>query len=320
LGLGKIIVYNLGGCCATCTFAWLANGLLAFLGFIHTLVRDWGLAIMVLVAIVRTILHPLTKGSQVNMMKLSKQMGALQPELDKLKVKYKDNPTKLNQEMMALYRERGVNPASMGLGCLPMFLQMPIWVALYAMLYFAIELRHEPAFWGVFQSISGGQWPFLADLSSADHFLPLPASWHFRVPLFGQTLTSVNILPILMGIVFFVQQKYMTPPNPNMSPEMRQQQTMMKWMTVILFPLMLFWAPSGLTLYILTSTTVGIIESKRVRKHVKELEESGKLHEVKPRKSGGLMERLMRAAESRQKAIEEQSKMQQRSGKKKNRP
>ena len=320
LGLGQLIVYNLGGCCAVCTFAWLANGLFAFMRFIEGWVLDWGVAIMILVAVVRTILHPLTKGSQVNMMKLSKQMQSLQPELEKLKTKYKDNPTKLNQEMMALYREKGVNPASMGLGCLPMFLQMPIWIALYAMLYFAIELRHEPAFWGLFQKISGGNWPFLADLSSEDRFIPLPASWHLQVPLVGQQLTAINILPILMGVVFFIQQKYMTPANPNMSPEMKQQQAMMKWMTVILFPLMLFWAPSGLTLYILTSTAVGIVESKRVRRHIEDLEKSGKLHEKKPRKPGGLMDRLMKAAEARQKMMEEQMKMQQRSGKKKNRP
>jgi YidC/Oxa1 family membrane protein insertase len=271
------------------------------------------------VAIVRAILHPLTKGAQVNMMKLSKQMQTLQPELEKLKAKYKDNTTKLNQEMMALYREKGVNPASMGLGCLPMFLQMPIWIALYAMLYFAIELRHESAFWGFFQWISGGHWPFLADLSSEDRFIPLPAAMQVTIPLIGQKLTAINILPILMGVVFYIQQKYMAAPSPNMSPEMKQQQAMMKWMMVILFPLMLFWAPSGLTLYILTSTAVGIVESKRVRAHIKELEDSGRLHEKKQRKPGGFMDRLMKAAEARQKMIEDQAKAQQRSGKKKNR-
>jgi YidC/Oxa1 family membrane protein insertase len=317
IGLSQMIVYNLGGCCAVCTFAWLANGLLAFLSFCHWLVRDWGVAIILLVALVRTVLHPLTKSSQVNMMKLSKQMAALQPEMEKIKAKYPDNAQKQSQEIWALQKEKGINPASMGLGCLPMFLQMPIWIALYAMLYFAIELRHQPALWGVFQWISGGHWQFLADLSSQDRFIPLPPSMHFGVPWIGQTLDAINILPILMGVVFYIQQKYMTPPNPNMSPEMRQQQVMMKWMTVILFPVMLFWAPSGLTLYILTSTFVGIVESKRVRQHVKELEESGRLHEKKPPKPGGWRDRFGKMLEARRKLMEEQLRLQQEAARKK---
>ena len=319
LGLSQTIVYNLGGCCAQCTFEWLANGLFAFLGFFHGLLADWGIAIVLLVAVVRAVLHPLTKGSQVNMMKLSKQMQTLQPELEKLKKKYGSDKGKLQQETMALYREKNINPLSMGMGCLPMLLQMPIWIALYAMLYFAIELRHEPAFWGVFQRISGGSWGFLADLSGPDNFIPVPEAMRFTVPFTSRQLDAINILPILMGIVFFIQQKYMTPPNPNMTPEQRQTQAMTKWMMVILFPLMLFFAPSGLTLYILTSTAVGIVESKRVRRHVKELEERGELHTKKPAKAGGFMERLMNAARERQAMLEEKQKMDLRTGKKRNR-
>lgn len=311
LGLGHAIVYNLGGCCAPCTFSWLANGLFSFMGFIHDLLMDWGMAIIVLVAVVRLILHPLTKSSQVNMMKLSRQMQEIQPEMEKLKTKYKDNQTKLNSEMMQLYREKGVNPASMGLGCLPMFLQMPIWFALYAMLYFAIELRHQPAFWGVFQQISGGSWQFLSDLSSQDHFITFP-----QVDFGWFTIESINILPLLMGVVFFLQQKYMTPPSPNMSAEMKQQQAIMKWMTTLMMPLFLYKAPSGLTLYILTSTAVGIWESRRVRAHVKELEASGKLNEKKaPPKPGSFMDRIHKAMDARRKLIEEQMKQQKRNNK-----
>ncbi|MEZ6191097.1 MAG: YidC/Oxa1 family membrane protein insertase [Phycisphaerales bacterium] len=93
------------------------------------------------------------------MQKMGKMMQAIQPG-SKLK-KYKDDQQKINTEMMKLYREKGVQPANV-LGCLPMFLQTPIWIALYAMLYYAIELRHEePTFWGLFKSISGGAWGFL---------------------------------------------------------------------------------------------------------------------------------------------------------------
>ena len=82
-------------------------------------------------------------------------------------------------------------------------------------------------------------------------------------------LTGVNLLALLMGVIFYVQQKYMSPPpSPNMTPEQLQQQKMMKVMMVVLFPVMLFQAPSGLTLYILTSSSIGIIEGKRIRKHI----------------------------------------------------
>jgi YidC/Oxa1 family membrane protein insertase len=308
LKLGNLIVYNLGGMCAFCTFAWLADLLMAFLNAIDFLVRDWGVAIIVLVAVVRLILHPLTVRSQVNMMKMSKQMASLQPEIERLKQKFGDNQQKMNQEMMKLYRERGVNPAAMGLGCVPMVLQMPIWFALYAMLYYAIELRHEPAFYGVFQAVSGGSWKFLADLSSPDHFISLGTA-SFTIPWLKWHVDSVNILPILMAGVFWLQQKY-TAQAPAMNDQARQQQAMMKWM-VLLFPVFLYKAPSGLTLYILTSTAVGIVESRRVRKHVKEMEESGRLFEKKQHKPGGLMDRLSKMAQAKMQqaqAMQEQPK------------
>jgi YidC/Oxa1 family membrane protein insertase len=306
-GMGNVIVYNLGGFCAFCTFAWLAEFMIGFLVFIHSLVGDWGMAIILLVALVRTLLHPLTAWSQTNMMKVSKQMQKLAPELTKLKERYKDDQTKLNREMMDLYREKGVNPGAFALGCLPMFLQMPIWFALYAVLYFAIELRQAPAFWGFFQNISGGSWAFLADLSQQDRFIPLPSSIHVTIPVVNQTLESFNILPILMGIVFYFQQK-LTPQPEAMSEQQAQQQKIMKTMMIFMFPILLFFAPSGLTLYILTSTAVGILESTRVRKNIKALEDSGELYAPKKKrepKKGGFMQKMMEKLEEQQRVAEQ---------------
>lgn len=308
LGLRHLIIYNLGGMCAVCTFAWLAELMIMFLKFMHFLTRDWGMAIIGLVVVVRGLLHPLTKNSQINMMKVSKQMQALQPEVERLKKKYagKDQ-SKLNQEMMALYRERGVNPAAMGMGCLPMFLQMPIWIALYAVLFYAIELRHQPAFWGVFQGVSGSVWPFLSDLSSPDRLFDLP--WGgFTIPFIGYDVTALNVLPILLGVTFYLQQKYMTA--PAQSKEIAQQQAIMKWM-VMLFPVFLYPAPSGLNLYILASTATGIVESKRVRKHIADEEAKGTLLTPKEQKKGGclgggLMQRVAEAAEQQQRKLEQQ--------------
>lgn len=308
LGFEGLVRYNLGGPCAFCTFQWLARGLLGFLKAIHFVTRDWGIAIIVLVLVVRAILHPITKKAQVNMMRMGKQMQALQPEIEKLKKKYKDDQQAMQKEMMALYREKGINPAS-ALGCLPLFLQTPIWIALYAMLYYAIELRHQPAFYDVFNRIAGlfgGQWHFLSDLSTADHFIqvfsePRQINLWFIHPNFQ----AINLLPILMGFTFFMQQKYLTPPPAN--EQAAQTQKMMKWM-MLLFPLMLYSAPSGLTLYILASTGAGIVDGWLVRKHVKEMEERGEL--LQPKKPSGFMARMQDRLAEAQKQLEAQKARQ----------
>lgn len=313
LHLDQTIVYSLGGACSFCTFQWLAHGLLwllklfegqiLILGGVGIGVHDWGLAIILLVLVVRLILHPLTKRAQINMMKMGKMMQAIQPEVEKLKKKYKNDQQKINAEMMKLYREKGVNPANI-FGCLPMFLQTPIWIALYAMLYYAIELRHEPAFWGFFQWISNDSWRFLADLSQADNFIriaeePFKLNLYFIHPEFQ----SINILPLLMAVVFYFQQKITSPPPAN--EQQAQQQKMMKFV-IFLFPIFLYSAPSGLTLYILASTAAGIVDSTIVRRHIKEQEASGELFKTKPVKEGGFRDRIAKAVEAKQQQLAQQ--------------
>jgi YidC/Oxa1 family membrane protein insertase len=266
LRMSRLIFYQISSWCGWCTFQWLAVLLLWFLSVGHSIFADWGVAIILLVVVVRLALHPITKKSQVSMQRFGKVMQKLKPDIEKLQEKYKSDPKRLQQEQMKLWKEYGVSPFSC-LGFLPIFLQMPIWIALYAMLYFAWELRHEAAFWGVFQLF--WDWPFLRDLSSGDHFF-----YEFDEPVkvIWWTLTGINLLPILMGAIFWVQQKYMTPQMANLSPEQKQMQTMMRIMTVFLFPIMLYTAPSGLTLYIMTSSIWGIIESRMVRRHVEKME------------------------------------------------
>jgi YidC/Oxa1 family membrane protein insertase len=280
LEMGGMVVYTMSSCCTFLTFQWLADFLLRFLKFLHDfVVFDWGLAIILLVIVVRTLLHPLTKKSQINMQRFGKQMSSMKPEIDKIQKKYAGDAQKLRVEQARLMREHGVNPLQM-LGCLPMFLQMPIWIALWAMLYLAFDIRQQPAFYGVFQIINN--WQFLADLSSPDNFWILPGGG-FTIPLLGWKVTSLNLLPLLMGLVFYFQQKYMSPPpTPNMTPEQLQQQKIMKVMMVVLFPLMLYKAPSGLTLYIFTSSCIGILESRYIRQHITEME----LNPPKPREPG----------------------------------
>ena len=266
-GLDRRVVYNRGGMCAPGAVQWRARPLIGLLLFLHDhILFDWALAIIALVLIVRTILHPVTRRSQIAMLRFSKQMQGLAPKQQKLREKYKDDPKRMQQEMAQLMREEGVSFTGM-LGCLPMFLQTPIWIALYASLFFAFELRHQSAFFGLFQGITGGRWSFLADLSAPDNFINFGRTI-VNIPLFGP-INSFNVLPILLGVVFYIQQKYLTPPTTaQLTPEQEQQQKIMKVMLVVMFPVFMFNAPSGLALYFIANSALGIIETRWIRAHV----------------------------------------------------
>lgn len=182
---------------------------------IHYVIPNWGIVIILFALIIKVLLHPLTKSSMRSM----KKMQALQPLMEEIKEKYKDDPAKMNQAVMNLYKEYGVNPAG---GCLPVLLQLPIMYALYAMFRSVIDLRHAH-FLG-----------WITDLSVPDILVTLP----FHVPLFG--FSEVSGIAILMGITMFVQQK-MTVKDP------RQQ--MMVWMMPVMMTLVFNSFPSGLNLY-----------------------------------------------------------------------
>lgn len=316
-GLDQLIVYETG-CCLS--FNGVAKFLHWLLDVFHIVVRDWGLAIMVLTIIVRAILHPITRKSQLNMMRFTKEMQKLQPEIEKLKKKHKDDSQKLNAEMMKLYRERNVNPAGMAMGCLPMFLQTPIWIALWAMLFYAIDLRHTPAFFDVFhrlgESFGYPNWRFLTDLADKDHFIPLPESVHVTIPLIGR-FESINLLPIMLLFTYWAQQKFMQPPQTTeLSDQAKTQQKMMKLM-LLSFPIILFNAPSGLTLYMLASSISGIIDGKIIRRKLKQMEEAGEFDKPKARKApkpGGFLDRMQKAAEAKQREMQEVQRRQQQGG------
>jgi YidC/Oxa1 family membrane protein insertase len=231
------------------------NILVWLLGVIHFVVRDWGIAIIVLVLLVRALLHPITKKSQVNMMKMSK----FGPELERIKAKYKDDPQEQQRAMVQFYKEHGATPI---LGCLPMFLQMPIWIALFSALQSTFELRQAP-----FLQFGNLKLTWISDLSQPDHLIKFDHTYNF----FFITISGLNVLPFLLAGAFFLQQK-MTPKPPTMTKEQEQQQKMMQWMT-LLFPVFLYGGPSGLNLYILASTVFGVIESKIIRDHIKQREE-----------------------------------------------
>lgn len=229
--------------------------------------HNYGIAIIVLVLVVRAALHPITKKSQVNMFKMQKQQATLQPKMAALREKYANDKSKLNQEMMKLYRDEGINPAGTMLACMPMMLQIPIWGALWTALACTVDMRHAPF---------DGWW--IKDLAGADavYTFPTPITIPLLSYLMGGPMESINILPILLGISQILQTKYMprssTPQQTGAAADqMEQQRKMMMFMSVF-FIFLLYNAPSGLNLYIASSNFFGIIEQWRIRKHLAVLE------------------------------------------------
>lgn len=196
-------------------WAWfIAKPLFWLLTHIQKLVVNWGLAIICVTIVVKTILFPLTKAQYTSMAK----MRMLQPRIQEMRERFGDDRQRMSQEMMKLYKEEKVNP--MG-GCLPILLQMPIFIALYWTFMEAVELRHAPFF------------GWIQDLSAQDPYY---------------------ILPVLMGLSMFLLQKMS--PTPVADP---MQQKVMTFMP-LLFTVFFLWFPSGLVLYWLTSNIITMVQ------------------------------------------------------------
>jgi YidC/Oxa1 family membrane protein insertase len=217
-------------------FDWLnplSIGLLHLLKWFESVTGNWGVAIILLTLVVRGLMFWPSLKSMVSMRRMQTKMAAMQPRLETLKKVYKDDPNKLNQEMMKLYKEFGVNPLG---GCLPMLLQIPVFFALYGTLNAAFELRGAEFMW---------KW---TDLTAGD---------------------PTHFFPIAMGLTMFLQQK-LAPISATMSDEQQQMQKMMLWLFPIMFTGMaLFMAwPVGLLLYWTASNIFGILQQLAVNKAV----------------------------------------------------
>ncbi|MDX1386741.1 MAG: membrane protein insertase YidC [bacterium] len=204
---------NLDGAIDLGWFGFVARPILMTMKFFYSFLGNWGLAIILLTVIIKILLHPLTKKSMASM----KAMQKLQPQLKEIREKYKEDKERLNQETMSLFRTHKVNP--MG-GCLPMLIQMPIYIALYKVLYNATELYHAPFFW------------FYRDLSAPDPYY---------------------ILPILLGVAMLAQQK-MTPSTGDPT------QAKMMMIMPIMFTVFMLFLPLGLVLYIFVNTVMTVIQ------------------------------------------------------------
>ncbi|MBD3391015.1 MAG: membrane protein insertase YidC [Chitinivibrionales bacterium] len=214
-------------------FPALCEFVLWLLIVLHGIVKDYGVVIIVLTILSRVITYPLTQSS----MKSMNRMRELQPKVTAIREKHKGNPQQMNQKMMALYKEEGVNPLNPG--CLPMFLQLPIFIALFIVLRKAIELR------------GAGTWviPWVNDLSKPE-VLPIPFinPLPFEIPLYGN---NIALLPIVMALLTYFQNKA-TIKDPN-------QKAMIYFMPI--FMLVLFNSfPSGLVLYWTFSSALQLVQ------------------------------------------------------------
>ena len=242
-------------CCPAGIIKPLAFGILAIMKWMYAFIGNYGVVIIILVFLMRLAMHPITKKSQVSMSKMSK----LAPKAEEIKKKYANNKAEMNKQMMALYREQGASPI---MGFLPMMVQMPIWIALWSAVYASIELRGAAflPFW-------------ITDLSLPDALYRFPTA--IVVPLLGWKIVSLNLLPLMMGLAFYLQQKLMpSQAAASANPQVAQQQKMMMIMMPLLFPLMLYNAPSGVNLYIMSSTFAGVFEQYVIRKHIREKEQA----------------------------------------------
>ena len=196
------------------TLSWIAGPILTLLKFFHRFTHNWGLAIVLLTIFIKMLTFYPTQKSLMS----GKRMQKLAPKMAALRKKYENDRQRMSQETMNLYKTHGVSPVG---GCLPMLIQMPIWIALYSTLNYAVDLYRAP-FFGHIQ-----------DLTAKDPFY---------------------ITPLVMGGVMVLQMR-MSPAGAD-----KQQQAIMSVMMPIMFTVFSLFLPAGLALYMLTSYLIGIVQ------------------------------------------------------------
>ncbi len=205
---------------------WLLNSISRFvintMKVVYRFVPNWGFCIIFVSFAFYLVTYPLTIKSMTSM----KKMQSLQPEITRIREQYKSNPQRLNKEVMELYKENSVNPLG---GCLPMLLQMPIFIALYQALWRTVAFK-------------GAHFLWIKDLSEPDRFMILP----FSLPIIGN---EFNILPFLMMIAMFFQQKLSSKSMATTDPNQVMQQKMMMFFFPVFLGFIFYKFASGLTLY-----------------------------------------------------------------------
>lgn len=247
-GLGRAIEYG--------WFPLIAKPLSAILHFFHYLVGNYGLAIMMLTVVVRSFLFPFTRKAMLSSQKMQERMKVLQPELKIINEKYKDDFEKRSKATQELYAKHNFNPAESLAGCLPMFIQMPIFIGLYRCLSVDISLRQAAL-------IPGVDWA--SNLAGPDQLV----NWSTWMPEFlagrgtGWLGPYFNILPLVTVGLFLLQQKMLMPKATD--EQTRMTQNMMQIMTVFM-GVLFFKVPSGLCIYFITSSVWSLVERTLVKR------------------------------------------------------
>lgn len=219
-------------------FGWtdfIAKPILYLLRFFYKYLHNYGLAIILLSVLIKLIFWPLSKKSYESM----KEMQRIQPLIERIREKYKDDRERMNRELLNLYRTYKVNPFS---GCLPIIIQIPVFFALYRVLCDAIELRHAPfILW-------------INDLSAPDRLFRFPFQIPFMEPPYG-----IPMLTLLMGATMYIQQK--------MSPQPGDpSQAKIMMLLPLVFTVMFINFPSGLVLYWLVNNILSIFQQYMTQK------------------------------------------------------
>ncbi len=220
------------------TLYFLTKPLFLMLNFFYALIGNFGIAIMLLTIVVKLLMFPLANKSYHSMA----QMRALQPEMVKIRERYADDSIAMNKEMMALYKREKVNPAA---GCLPILIQMPVFFALYKVLYVTIEMRHAPFF------------GWLKDLSVTD---PSNIFTLFGLlPWDHPAWLHIGVLPILFTVTMIIQMKQQPKPT---DPVQAKMMAIMPYFFLYLFAAF----PAGLVLYWVWSNVLSILQQHVISK------------------------------------------------------
>jgi YidC/Oxa1 family membrane protein insertase len=219
-------------------FYFITKPLFRLIDFIYKIVGNFGVAIILVTVLIKAAFFPLANRSYASMAK----MKAIQPEIAALKERYPDDRAKQQQAQMELFKREGVNPVA---GCLPMVIQIPVFFALYKVIFITIEMRQAP-FFGWIKDLSA---PDPTNIFTLFGLVPWDPT---IIPVFGHFL-SLGIWPLIMGVSMFVQMKM------NPEPADPVQKTMFAWMPVI-FTFMLGSFPSGLVIYWTCNNTLSVIQ------------------------------------------------------------
>lgn len=215
---------------------------LRLMNWLYGFIPNYGWVIVIISILSKLIFWPLTARGTKAMRKTAESQARLKPMMDELKRKHGKDPQRYNQEMMELYKREGVNPMAGMAGCLPMLIQMPVFLALYQVLYNMVNLRMAP--WIL----------WIDDLSQPDMLFTLP----FSLPLFGN---GFNLLPLIMAAVTFLQTK-LTP-----QPSAGNQMAAMNNIMPIMMLFFLYNMPSGLVIYWTINTAMTALQSWQVNRN-----------------------------------------------------